>query len=484
MRTQKLKIQGQTFLPTVWRMPSIVFAGWGLAALVVAESTKHDDWSVLGWVCALALAYAIAMLYQGFRDGAARVLTDPFLILVGAFSVYFLFGTLLLAIGPEDQASYALQWYPTTAQDAVRITAMNLIGLATLLFAAGFFPSQRVEKSTQPTIAFFDKLPIKKIFWLFLIIGVGAKLQVLSVDIAATDDVIVLGTIRTLAGLTQFAILAGMLYQGRDARVIHVIAITLAIFESAIGLLLFNKSAALMPIMVLLLGLYLHRPSLKLIVTSVAILVTVFLVLVNPIGDARPMLGVSGDKSVSVRLQILKEVFGSDTPPNYGSGAWSRLCYTVSQVAAVGLYENNQGGEDMELLAWVFVPRVLVSDKPIITRSGTDFNKKITGSDTSSTGIGLFVSGYYNLGWVGLFLVSILAGWILATFAAISRAVVASGSLILLPVGLLGSFMAFRIDGHFVADYLGSFGMVMVPFLTLIFILRVGAPKTITERVR
>lgn len=484
MRTQKLKIQGKTFLPTVWRTPSIVFGGLGFAALVVVEFTEHDDWSVLGRVCALALAYAIVLLYRGFRDGAVRVLTDPFLILVGAFALYFLFGTLLLVIGPEDQASYALQWYPTTAQDAVRITAMNLIGLATLLFAAGFFPGQRIEKSAQPAIAFFGKLPIKKIFWLFLIVGVSAKLQVLSVDIAATDDVVVIGTIRMLAGLTQFAILVGILYQGRGAGVVHVIAMTLAIFDSAMGLLLLNKSAILMPIMVLLLGLYLRRPSLKLIVASVAILATVFLALVNPVGEARPILAKGGDHSVSARLQILKEVFGPDASPNYGSNSWTRLCYTVSQVAAVGLYENNQGGEDVELLAWVFVPRALFSNKPIITRSGTEFNKKITGSDTSSTGMGLFVSGYYNLGWVGLFLASISAGWILSTFAAISRAVVASGSLILLPVGLLGSFMAFRIDGHFVADYLGPFGMVMVPFLALIFIFREGAPKTVVERVR
>jgi len=483
-KPQNLKIQGTTSLPTVWRTPSIVFGGLGLAALVAVEFTEYDDWSVLGWVCALALAYAIVILRQGFRDGAMRVLTDPFLVLVGAFALYFLFGTLLLVIGPEDQASYALQWYPTTAQDAVRVTAMNLLGLAALLFTAGFFPGRRIEKFAQPVIAFFGKLPIKKIFWLFLIIGVGAKLQVLSVDIAATDDVVVLGAIRTLAGLTQLAILVGIIYQGRGAGMVHVIAMTLAISDSAIGLLLFNKSATLMPIVMLLLGLYLRRPSLKLVVISVAILVTVLLALVNPIGDARPRLGVSSHKSISARLQILGEVFGANASLHHDSGTWSRLCYTVSQVAAVGLYEKGQGGDDVELLAWVFVPRALFSDKPIITRSSTEFNKKITGFDTSSNGMGLFVSGYYNLGWVGLFLASILAGWILAIFSAISRAVVASGSLILLPVGLIGSFMAFRIDGHFVADYLGPFGMVIVPFLALLFIFRSGMSKTVAEGVQ
>jgi hypothetical protein len=485
MTTHKLKIQGKARLPGVWRTPAIIFGGLGLAALAAVEYTGPEDWSILGWVCSLALAYAFALLYRGFRDGAVRVLTDPFLILVGAFSLYFLFGTLLLVIGPEDQANYALQWYPTTARDAVRITAMNLIGLATLLLAAGFFPGRRIEKSARPAVAFFNRLPLQKIFWGFLVIGVGAKFYVLSVDFAGTGDVIVHGTIRKVASVTQLAILIGMIYQGRGAIMVHVIATILALFDFAAGLLLFSKLTALMPIVVMFLGLYLRRPSIKIIIVFVVILGTSLLLLARPISDARLMLQDRGDNSISMRLQILKEVFGPNADiRDSGSGPWSRLCYTVTQVGAVDLYENKQGGDDVELLAWVFVPRALVPQKPIITRSGTEFNRKVTGSEHSSTGVGLFISGYYNLGWIGLILASVLAGWIMATFAAISRAVVSSNSMIMLPVGLMGSFMAFRIDGHFVADYLGPFGMIMVPFLALLFILRVGAPVAVAERVR
>lgn len=87
-RTQKLNIQGRTRLPSVWRTPSIAFAGLGLAALVAVELTEHDDWSVLGWVCASTLVYAIVTLYRGFRDGVVRVLTDSFQILVGLLPLF------------------------------------------------------------------------------------------------------------------------------------------------------------------------------------------------------------------------------------------------------------------------------------------------------------------------------------------------------------------------------------------------------------
>jgi len=484
-RNQKLIIQGTTRLPIVWRTPSIVFGGLGLAALVAVEFTEYDHWSVLGWICALGLVYAIDILRRGFRDGPRRVLTDPFLVLVSSFALYFLFGTLVLVIGPEGQASDASRWYPTTAVDAVRITAMNLLGLATMLFAAGFFPIKRIESFAQPAIANFSKFPTQKLFWLFFCIGGSANLLVLFVDIAATGGIVVSGTIRMLASLTQFAILVGILCRGRGAGVLHVMALTLAIFNSATGLLFFNKSAAIMPILVLFLGLYIRQPSLKLIVAFFTVLAAFLLFIAKPIGDARTLLVKGGNYSVSARLQILNRVFAPNaTKPDHSSGVWSRLCYTTAQVAAVDLYEKKQGGRDVELLAWVFVPRVLFPNKPIMTRSGTEFNKQVTGSDSSSSGIGLFISGYYNLGWVGLFMASIVAGWILATFAAISRAIVASSSIIMLPVSLLGLHMAFRIDGAFVADYLGPFGMVMFPFLVLIFMLRVGARKTVTERVR
>lgn len=481
---RRSSVRGKTFLPTIWRIPSLIFAGFGLLALFAADDTGFEDWFVLGWICASALIYAVIVLYRGFRDGAVRVLTDPFLILVGAFSLYFLFGPLLLVAGPDDQAVYALQWYPTNAQDAVRVTAMNLIGLATTLFAGTFFLSYRIEKAVKPIVTFFGKLSTRKVFWLFLLVGLTAKLNVLIADISATSDIVVLGTIRTLAGLTQLAILVGILYKGRGERLIHTVAITMALGDSAMGLLLFNKSAALMPIVVLFLGFYLRWPTLKVTVVAVAVLGAFFLFLAKPVGEARSTFAESGDQSISARIQVLKEVFESNQTSGYGSGWWSRLCYTPSQVAAMDLYERNQGGEDVELLAWVFVPRVLVPHKPIITRSGVDFNEKVTGAATSSTGIGLFASGYYNLGWPGLLMASTLAGWILATFAAISRAAVLSNSMIMLPVGLLGSYMAFRVDGHFVADYLGPFSMVMVPFLVFIFVLRVGALRNISEQAR
>lgn len=469
---QNFIIQGRIQLPYVWRKPSIIFGGLGLIALVIVESMGLEDWYLLGLVCGTALVYTIIVLYFAFCDGAIRLLTDPFLILVAAFSLYYLFGTLLLVIGPEDQANYVLKWYATTAQDALRITAMNLIGLAILLFVASSFNGLRIEKAVQPAIAIFNRMPMKKIFWLFSAVGFSAFLWV------ETTDGVVNGTIRQLSKLILIAVLVGTIYRGRNATFLHGLAILIALFASIMGLLSFGKLATLQPLLILLLGLYLRLHNTKMLVVLFAIMIAALMLLSKPIGEARVILMSSSDTGLLARFNILQQVFRTTADDSSPGGTWSRLCYTSSQVAAVDLYERGQGGNDMELLGWVFLPRALFPDKPIVTRSGVEFNVKVTGSDTSSTGMGLFVSGYYNLGWTGLIMASICAGWILAIFAAISRSVISSGSMILLPVGLLGSFMAFRIDGHFVGDYLGPFAMIIVPLLVVLFVLRTSSLRT------
>jgi hypothetical protein len=68
--------------------------------------------------------------------------------------------------------------------------------------------------------------------------------------------------------------------------------------------------------------------------------------------------------------------------------------------------------------------------------------------------------------------VSVLAGLMLAVFSAMSRSIVRTRSMLLLPICMLGAYTSFRIDGHFVADFWGMFAMVMVPLILFSLTLR------------
>ena len=66
--------------------------------------------------------------------------------------------------------------------------------------------------------------------------------------------------------------------------------------------------------------------------------------------------------------------------------------------------------------------------------------------------MGVFVSGYYNGGWIGLSVISLVCGMILRQISYLSRVIVETGSHLLYPFVLFGVYMAFRIDGHFLDD--------------------------------
>ncbi len=458
-----------------------MYASFGLFAFASAYFINPEDWYMLGLVCVSALVYSINVLFFGFRDGMKRVVTDPFVILIASFSLYFLFGPLLLVFGSEEQISKALKWYPANAIDAVQVTSMNFIGLAILLFVASTFDGSMLAKAVQPAFDIFNKITMRSAFWLFTAIGS------IAFGIANSSDDLKNGSTLLLSKLLLMAILLGTMYRGRGEMRMHSFAIVIMILASTVGLLNFSKSDMFLPFIVLIFGLYLRSVNTKLIILLIVIMFTALGLVTKPTIEARVLLGKSEDTRLISRPYILQEAFlkaYDDRSNTAGSNTtmWSRLSYITAQVASVDFYDQGQGGKDLDLMFWVFVPRIIYPDKPIITWTGNELNEQMTGSYGSSTGVGLFVGGYYCLGWPGVILVSVMAGWILSIFATVSRSIVASGVTIGLPVGLFGNFMAFRIDGYFVGDFLGPFAMIMMTFLTLLFILHAGIPNAVSKR--
>lgn len=154
--------------------------------------------------------------------------------------------------------------------------------------------------------------------------------------------------------------------------------------------------------------------------------------------------------------------------------SWGRFCYLPPQVTAMNYYDEGEGGDELKLIPWIFVPRIVNPNKPIITQSGSNLYTKITGNVGSSTGQGIFSSGYYNGGWLGVFLASALCGWLLAQASAIANAIITRRAVLLLPFALLGVYMAFRIDGDFLADYMGTFIYLLYPLLIGLVVVRVS----------
>lgn len=441
-----------------WRVTGLILILLGLSVLRLTDSIREDDWWVPGAFIIASGLVLLPTIRRVLRQGAREVLADHLLVLAGAFLLYNVFGALLIPFGPQDQAEYALSFYWMDAQMAMRVTAVNCVGFGLALVSASLVRRHWVSRWTGTAIGFGQHISQHWVIVAFLLVGGSSAFYVLWFELSLQPGVVP-GLVRMMSGLLLVAIMMAAAHVGRGSRWLLGAAIVFTALQALGGLLLLSKASALLPIMALFAGLVWRLGARRVLVPGVATLSAVFLLIGNPVNTARN-ISARGDRvDWGERTEVLREgVLDPGSVRQEDSyQSWARLCYLPAQAAAIDFYDAGRGGDDFGLLGWAFLPRFLFPSKPNMTSSGTEFNDKITGRDTSSTGQGVFVDGYYNLGWWGVVLVGIAVGGMLAWTSAVAAAVYRARAPLWMPMALLGSLMAFRIDGTFLADYWGLF---------------------------
>lgn len=455
-----------------WLKIGIYFIGLGLLALMVNQFDRANvSWFASGVWCVAASVPLLAALRQALRSGIAVILTDHMVMLSLAFLIYFVAGTLLLSAGPQQQIDAALIYYDIDALDAMRANAANSIGFGVLIIAFVFSGTEWLGKLTARAAQGAGMIPGHLVIAAFLVIGFLSSAAVAAVDLYPVDQVID-GGYRVLSKFSLIAIYLGVLYSGKFERIIRTSSVAVAVLLSFFGLVLFNKTEVLLPIGILVIGFGVKYRSPKVFAAGMAAILVIFVLIGNAVAWGRNTYSYSGGNVIVSRLYSLVEGFseGSDATVEGEYYPWARICYTPSQVAGMHFYDTGNGGEDFELIPWLLVPRALVESKPIISGSGEGVHTKITGNTGSSTGLGIFVSGYYNLGWAGLVLASLMCGWILAQTSRVAVEIMSRNVVALFPFVFIGVYIAFRVDGNFVIDFVGLFMYLLVATIFLVII--------------
>ena len=302
---------------------------------------------------------------------------------------------------------------------------------------------------------------------LLVIVGMAGRLNVLVGDFGQNFGYeISSGLWRSLGQVLIGAILLTGMYQGRHQRLLMYGGLLLALIDGFSGLISFSKVDTVMPILSFFMGIAIRKRS-SLYVISVTIFSVFLLSLLGNLVLYARANSIEG-MSLSSRFDVLEASISrglANDLEDYSS--WYRFSYTVAQGAAIEFYQRGNGGDDLKLIPYTFVPRMLFPSKPNMSLAGSDFYTKFTGEVGSSEGMGVFINGYYNWGWLGVIFVSILCGWILAQVASMLREIVSSGTYILYPIVFFGIYMGFSVGGTLILDYLGIFNILMV----IIFIL-------------
>jgi len=449
-----------------WALLGVAYLMLGGLAWIASQSAQPEEWWIHGVWCVVGLAIGLPMLARIFRASFALIMNDHRIMFLASFMAYFLFGALLLAIGPEIQAEQSLSYYPIGAPEALRADAANGLGFGISVIVAAIAHGRWIERISSIAAVHVSKIPQHLIVILFLALGTLASVYLFLHELEFREnEELVAGIVSASGRFSLVAIVLAIAYRGKREELLRPIAVLLGLFLSSSGLLLFNKTEVLLPLAAITIGAASRFGVRKVLPVALIGLVTTYLLIGNLVNYGRQTTGDRDEVSFSERLQIIKEGWSETRKLGEDEeyGAWARLCYVPPQAAAIDLWDEGQGGDQFRLLPWVFVPRFLAPGKPEMTKTGREFNVKLNGNDRSSTGQGIFASGYYAGGIFGLILASALCGWVIALSSAVSRGIDRHDALALLPFRLLGMYIAFRIDGDFVADYAGTFVFILYP---------------------
>lgn len=451
----------------LWLWLGVAMLCYGVLARVLELVAGPDDWWIHGAWCLGGLLITVPVILRCVRDGITQLLTDHLVMFTSAFSLYFLFGASFMALGPDEKVAASLQYYYVDALGGLRIDAINAIGFGISLVVAAISSRRWFSTTAERSSRVLARAPVVLVLAIYVVLGIAAFLYASLHDYGAVDGVVP-GVVRSVGQFTVVSIFLAASYRGQFQVFFRAVAVALAVVMAIAGLLMFNKTQVLVAIGALIFGLARGHAGRRILPIGVVLCALVYVGISGVASYGRNTLG---DLSVplSQRWQVVLEGFRADTAgdPLAESNPWARLSYVSAQGAGVHFYESGVGGNEFALIPWAFVPRVLFPEKPVITEPSAIFHEKISGNRLSSTGQGVFSAGYYSGGWLGVVAAAAIAGWILAQTSAIAAAVVRNHALLMLPLALYGVYIAFRIDGSFLSDYVGAFAFIVYPMLAL-----------------
>lgn len=455
-------------MKNIWRRTGVSMLALGVLTLFASYWAPPDGW---WWLTAFLIANAILLIppiRRALFQDEHHIFSDNTLIFSFFYVFYFVIGASLLSLGPDEQVKCAQSFFWTDVPLALKATAVNGVGFGLALIFSTLLPESAVVRWCRRVVESGRGIPKSALIMIFISIGTACYLDVWRHGIGNAEGV-VSGTILTASMLRYVGIILAASYKGRGGIAFLVLAVAVSLASAASGALLLGKSNIIFPLLALVIGLMQRVGAKKIALPGAAAMLIVLAAFGPVVSHARVRYAFDSSADISDKARyIWSDLFNSNKDSLSGDyPLWARLCYLTAQGAAISYRDSGQGADEFSKIFWIFVPRLLFPDKPNLTQAGLDFNAKVIGSNTTSTGFGIFADGYYNAGWVGVVLVGVIVGQIVGLASLLAFEIYQAQSMLLLPLALMGNFMAFRIDGNFITDYCGLFVFIVYIMLAM-----------------
>ena len=388
-----------------------------------------------------------------------------------ASAAYYGFGPLALHFATPESLDYINSDFPVDEQWLLRTNLLNTVGIGIVCGMVAIVMAvwpYRQERSDDG-----ERDITELIMWAFLTLGGTVKYLFTLPYALGLLSWVLPGSIQHLSTLVNAAIvlLFVLIQQGKTKyRLLLYLVIA---SEFIVGLMTFSKQEVIMTVLAILLGRYLCKSNLRSMVASGLVMAAIYALVLSPfVSFARLASGGLGVSEVNDLRSTVEEYdrVGKGAMATLQPGVqgwWTRLCYTPVQAFVMDSYDSGGGGETFALLQYVFLPRFLSEDKPIM-ESGRDLTKLLTGDDSlGHTGVGVFGEAYWNGGWGMLIGVCTYLGILLALVGRFSTTMVAKGQYVYMPLILMGIIAGLRPDDWFVPTYVGSIAEAVVLYVLL-----------------
>ena len=246
----------------------------------------------------------------------------------------------------------------------------------------------------------------------------------------------------------------------------RIAAFTTISINLFVALLLANKSVAILPTAIFVLGYLTARLSVQRLVVGALLLILMFGA-INPIVVyARSRLAAEEGglaAGVSERIAFLRDYVDGDRLPNQEDRPlMGRIDYVAPASFVVGQYDRGQPAVELRNSAYMLVPRMVWPGKPITTGAGLTLNYLLGYQGTNQIGVTVLADLYWNMGWIGVGL-SLLVGGFFGAGSIVSRMILIRRQWLMMPFVFAALRVGLNVDGSFASG-------IMVPIVMCVLL--------------
>ena len=424
------------------------------------------------------------------RQNPTAIWTPLFAFRLGVL-VFLAFGALVPYLVSDPLVDRIKGLYPYSEEEAAKTNLLWFV-YATLMIGSAKLAS--VFRGSEIPVELGGRLEgwtTAKLGMLFFALGISYSLLVELPRALELFAVLVPGSL-TLVFLTANSVGTFLLtyhaLQRGGAWYLLIGAILL--LQVALGLVLYNKSMILLPILLSGLAILSDRVTLPRVVGITVALVLTLNILQPAVAQGRDLhmmaygsvSGTTTGGSIAERLSNVTSLW-TDGPlrdTETGEGL-IRLSYLNIGTFMVTEFDVGLPGNSIEAATYALIPRFIWPQKPTVSDAGRELYYRITGEETSFLAPTTAADLYWNMGWTGILLLTPILGVLLWLGTLASYSILRAEDWFMMPFVLIAFLVGLGTDQSFVGGILVPGVAAIIAFYVLrfskAFVAVVSAPQ-------